>query len=512
MLQSGSTADEQANKGQVLVCAGKLAASVGKETFPQALLAEFITFAKQCLKEDSNKYELRETAMTFFYELTDLLGEEIAPHYEEVVTEILKTCNKKDDFAKQEKTDKNGPDAAKNFSLDSDSEDIDGLLNMEVDLACLDEKSAAVNALGYMFFAAPETSKAALPQINAALENLQFYFHENVKYHVVQAYIQISKGLVKSAGGMTDDNVFPWTRGPASGSPLPADVAQYLDQVVLPYYFKLLDEEEEKEVIERTLEALRELADWFGPAAFANSLPQVVKYVKLLLEKKAHCQTGVKDGEDGEDLEDIEGEEDDDDEEEEEEDDGIDHDELILGNTTDLMLWTARAMGNEFLPVFTELAPALYEYTTDKHPKSDRHMAIGCIGDIFSSCPAAIPACFEAFVKLIDANSHLQDSKMNRNLAYGVGVLAQHAQMLFQPHVPNFLTLLTRLNDNSSEQAAKDNVLAAMCKIVQYQYMPLPPANRPADYQNNINNILMSLPLTGDNSENETILKLAFEL
>jgi len=145
-----------------MVCAGKLAASVGREKFPQAALDAFITFAKSCLKENDNKYELRETAMTFFYELTDLLEEDIAPHFDEVMTELLKTCNKEDDFDDAKKGDGatgNGPDPAKGFSLDSDS-DLSGGYGLDVDVACLDEKAAAVNALGYMFFAAPVTCKA----------------------------------------------------------------------------------------------------------------------------------------------------------------------------------------------------------------------------------------------------------------------------------------------------------------------------------------------------------------
>ena len=78
-METGSVSDMQAVKGQVMVCAGKLAASVGKERFPQDALIAFIDFAKDCLKQDNNKYELRETAMTFFYELSELLEEEIAP-------------------------------------------------------------------------------------------------------------------------------------------------------------------------------------------------------------------------------------------------------------------------------------------------------------------------------------------------------------------------------------------------------------------------------------------------
>jgi len=158
---------------------------------------------------------------------------------------------------------------------------------------------------------------------------------------------------MKSNGVLNADKEFEWTKGPASGSPLPAEVVQYLDQIVYPYYFKLLDQEDDKEVIERTLESLRDLVDAFGPAVFANCMDRIGKYIILFLEKKAYCQTNVMEGDNDEDLEDVDDKDgEDDDEEEEEEDDGIDHDEMILGNTTDLVLWIARSLGNEFLPIF----------------------------------------------------------------------------------------------------------------------------------------------------------------
>lgn len=157
---------------------------------------------------------------------------------------------------------------------------------------------------------------------------------------------------MKSNGVLNKDKEFEWTKGPAAGSPLPAEVVQYLDQIVYPYYFKIFEQEDDKEVIERTLESLRELADSFGPAVFANCMAQLGKYIILLLEKKAYCQTNVMEGDDDEELEDVDKDGEDDDEPEDEEDDGIDHDEIILGNTTDVILWISRSMGNEFLPIF----------------------------------------------------------------------------------------------------------------------------------------------------------------
>lgn len=73
---------------------------------------------------------------------------------------------------------------------------------------------------------------------------------------------------MKSNGVINKDKEFDWVKGPAAGSPLPVEVVQYLDQIVYPYYFKIFEQEDDKEVIERTLESLRELTDSFGPAAF----------------------------------------------------------------------------------------------------------------------------------------------------------------------------------------------------------------------------------------------------
>ena len=43
---------------------------------------------------------------------------------------------------------------------------------------------------------------------------------------------------------------------------------KYFDQVVIPYYLKLLAEEDNKEVIERVLENLRDMSADLGPAVF----------------------------------------------------------------------------------------------------------------------------------------------------------------------------------------------------------------------------------------------------
>ena len=73
------------------------------------------------------------------------------------------------------------------FSLDSDSEQGE-LIGMDIDVATLDEKASAVNALGIIGQHSPKLCQSKMKDMLEALEKLQFYFHENVKYHVSLAY------------------------------------------------------------------------------------------------------------------------------------------------------------------------------------------------------------------------------------------------------------------------------------------------------------------------------------
>jgi len=328
---------------------------------------------------------------------------------------------------------------------------------------------------------------------------------------VVYAYYQLSFGLMKLAGAIDADEKFDWTKGAPQNSPLPEHVATFLNQTVFPYYFKLLEQEDDKEVIESVLERLREIAEAFGPASIGVRVEELVPVLIRFLEKKAFCQTKMMVGENEGDLEDCDDDEEDEDEEDED-DDGIDHDELIFGNVSDLVIALARAFGNEFSGYFAQIAPHLVVYTADNHPKSDRNMAFGCFAETFAAASAVIPAYFNDYLALLEKHSNSQDSKMNRNISYSIGVLAEHAPVLFQPHVKNSLALLSKLHANTSELDAQDNIVAASCRIVEFQLMPLPAEQRPVEYPQLVDSVLQKMPFQGDDAENETVLKFAFKL
>lgn len=58
-------------------------------------------------------------------------------------------------------------------------------------------------------------------------------------------------------------------------------------------------------------------------------------------------------------------------------------------------------------------------------------MVIGCLAETFNNCTAAIPVFINDFMQIIYKNCKTNESAMNRNCAYAIGVLATHAGPMF---------------------------------------------------------------------------------
>ena len=164
-----------------------------------------------------------------------------------------------------------------------------------------------------------------------------------------------------------------------------------------------------------------------GPAGVVEHLEMITTSLETLLDKNAFCQTRGKEA-----KSDGIGPEDDDDEEpeehdEESDDDDLDHDEIILGNTTDVMISLARSLGDSFIPYLARLGPKLVPYLADEHPKSDKIMAIGCLAEVLKNSPQAIAAYFNDFMQVLMKHSTNPDGSLTRNVAYSFGVLAEIA-------------------------------------------------------------------------------------
>jgi len=140
-----------------------------------------------------------------------LIKEDIAPIFDQVLNEILKTMNSEDDY-KDETPGDGKQKKAGDFSLDTDSED-ENDLGINVDYSQIDEKSSAVNALGVICMNSPKLCQGRMKEILEAQEKLHFFFHENIKFHVSMTYTQIAAGMMRLNGVMNEDKKFEWTKG-----------------------------------------------------------------------------------------------------------------------------------------------------------------------------------------------------------------------------------------------------------------------------------------------------------
>jgi hypothetical protein len=95
-------------------------------------------------------------------------------------------------------------------------------------------------------------------------------------------------------------------------------------------------------------------------------------------------------------------------------------------------------------------------------------MIIGAVGEVFAACDSVVPKYYQWFCQLLAANSGTKDSKINRNIAYAIGILAEHAQLLFSANCADFQGKLLALMNENPDSECKDNIISAMSRIIQF--------------------------------------------
>ena len=428
-IRNATSIQDQTNKGKALMCAGNLAQACGKDNFPETALEEFTRFGIDCLQQTDSHFELKETAINYFSEISKIMRSRMAQILPIIIEPILESCETKVTSKDVEKP------STDTFDLDSESDDEYEMVG--VDNGDLDEQTSAIHCVGNL---ALNCSGLMQPYLDRALEKLSKigdYAHENVRYHVCLTYTQIAFGQLRLHLGKQDsDEKLEWTPGLPAQESLPAPVKTFVDTVLIPHFQGRMKQDYHKEVIEKVLECVRDMLDEMGPASVADHMEWIIQSVEMLLDKTAVCQTRKPEDMDGPEEGGDDGSED----SQEEDDEDLDHDELILGNATDVVISLSKCLKDSFLPYMQRLAPKLVLYLGDDHPKSDKIMVIGCLGETFNQCTPAIQAYFNDFFQVLLKHSTSDDSSLNRNVSYGISVLADKAPVeSFAPHLGSAL-------------------------------------------------------------------------
>ena len=245
-----------------------------------------------------------------------------------------------------------------------------------------------------------------------------------------------------------------------------------------------------------------------GPGALEDHLELIIVFIEQLLDKTHVCQTG-KAMESEEDGPTDEQDDDDSGDEEEDDDEDLNHDELILGNISDLIVSLGKCLADSFMPYLQRLGPRLVKYMGDDHPRSDKIMVVGCLAETFNQCPSSMTVYFNDFFSVLLKHSKSKDSSLNRNVAYAIAVCAEKAtNEIFVPHLQAAMQAIKKMHKASAEEDAKDNCIACFVRILERYQDKLPQD----EYNVLFQQIMESMPLMGDPSENQTLMKYVMNL
>jgi len=467
-------AEEIDVRAAAIECAGHLANSVGKATIEPYIstLAGYAMAGLQLTGDEipqSNLYALKESGFTFFSNLSEVLGEDFTPYLEHLIPIVHTSALSDSGIQKQNKK-------AVEFSLDSDSEDEGEFAGMVVATPFLDEKSAAVHALGVFALHCPRGFFSHMESSMETLEKLWDYFHENIREQLLITYHHFVMSLVKY--GQPDGKFPKYSKGFPAQTPLPSDAETLLTTTVMPKFFDTLQTDSNKSVIGQVCFSLEELTQKLGPAVLEGHLANIMEHLDMLLKEKALCQKIDSD---------------------EEEDDDEDHDEVILGSVTDLLISIIKVSGETFSNYFKDLLPALNRYTKPSRPASDKTAVMGVLAEAINCMPSYMSQHAEYILQSALTFMEEGNEGLSRNCCYTLGCICELFNDKATPFYAQILAAMGKVFA-CKDQEAKDNAVSAAARMVCAAPTALP-------LEDCVNSILTNIPLTGDYEETGAVVR-----
>ncbi|KAI3752743.1 hypothetical protein L2E82_24780 [Cichorium intybus] len=410
------------------------------------------------------------------------------PH---VVPLAFSSCNLDDGFAdniddSDEDEDVIGFDA---ISSDDESQDEPRARNINIKTGVLDEKAAAIQALGLF---ALHTKSAYEPYWEESLRIMvkhSIYFHEDVR-------LQAMTGLKHTLSA-----VHACLQGHDDGA---SHTKQILDSV-MKIYIKTMNEDDDMEVVAQACMCVAQITKDFGYIVvesriefllsihcihhlflnFTNfpnvlilicfeisnsDIHQLVESTLVLLWQKSTCQQ-VKSGID------IEY-------------DVPRHSEMLMDAVTDLLPAFSKAMGSNFAPFFEPLFDPLMEFLKGSDSPQDRTMVVACLAEVAQHMGTPFSGYVNTLMPLVLRELDSPSATNRRNAAFCVGEFCKNGGEyglnlccpLFIRYFDDVLPCIYPLFEESEEDhAVRDNAAGAIAKMITahrnavplYQVLPM---------------------------------------
>ncbi|CAD8054568.1 unnamed protein product [Paramecium sonneborni] len=423
-------------------------------------------------------FEIREACLAFFYNMAAAQGEKFAPIFTQIISYTMKLAESKEGISYDKEK--------KEFSLDTDSEDENQQGPMRVKVTQMDEKAAAIHALGQFALSVPQQFGQYFKPTFDILDETVDFFYDNIRMQTIQCY----RDLIEGYALFRHNGVLPKVQqGLPAIENLDAEFLTFLQTDVMQKLIRVIAEDESYECAALAIDVIDHLTKKLGPQIVYKNLDDLSKVITLILNKKIKCL--------GADL-DSEGEEEND----------QDMNLNVLENLTDLIPTLAKNLKNGFVLMFREIFPHLATYLHKDKEIDDIICTVGCLAQIFEYEPSLILECQSVVIPfLLNTIPSIGDQELNRNAAYALATYCEFGpQNDVASALPQIIQSLTTIFTTATTyREAAENATAAVCRILIRFPQALP-------LETTLDHIMTQLPFKGDVEENFTGLRFLVHL
>eukprot|EP00300_Choanocystis_sp_HF-7_P033929 c4638_g1_i1.p1 GENE.c4638_g1_i1~~c4638_g1_i1.p1 ORF type:complete len:1121 (+),score=294.65 c4638_g1_i1:1-3363(+) len=481
-------------------CIASVAGAVGVDKF-KPYVPQVMQLALAGLELDFT--ELRETTYELFSTMAEVLREEFVEFTPVVLQWLFASCQSNDGvFALQSEANQAAiPSLAEVLGDDQNNED-GGLVAVRT--AFLDEKVAAINAIGFI---AMYTRKEFQNWVEDSLEilmTLTEYFHASVRRSVLESSLHVLESSLRSR------EVLPWVHGfnqtrdmdtqthLQAYSKTPTTLLTSASRVggeagatakLLELCFQAVVEDQNKEVAAQALQTLSQLFLVLGPT-IQQAAPKASEVALRVLNKKTVCQRkdDVVQSDEGDDTE------------------ANDETLELLDGTSALIRALAKAFGPHAGPLLNPLFPMLIAYCGETRSDDERAMAIGVLAESVHFTHTAAQSVIQTILPIVlRGAAETSHHNLRNNCVFFLGVLFMHLPpQLRAQHLQSALQLLHQVfvEAESVTPEILDNACASVSRLI------LANAALLAQHTPQVVGILLqNLPLRVDDDEREIVLR-----
>eukprot|EP00828_Plagiopyla_frontata_P048976 TRINITY_DN9585_c0_g1_i4.p1 TRINITY_DN9585_c0_g1~~TRINITY_DN9585_c0_g1_i4.p1 ORF type:complete len:501 (-),score=82.66 TRINITY_DN9585_c0_g1_i4:84-1586(-) len=381
-----------------------------------------------CIRDRALFYNIADTLEQSFAPLMEKLIK-IAFEYAQIPSGVLKVPeSQEDDFG---------------LSSDDENDEIRPEDNVVQDTSKLAVKAAGIHLVASMLNACPVQFFTLCNGATKVLEIIQSnmdFFAENVRMQNIVLMKSVVQGIAKNEFGALGK----YAKGLPAQRRLKQESEDYISIEFFTQVKHIIEIDESADVVSLMLESLEQLLKEIGPAFIHLNLQDICNLIYKLLKGECRCQQIDLD-DDGE-----------------QETGGV-----IMEMLIDLIPQLARVIQGSFLEPFKQFLPLLLKFTTEDKELDEIHNVIGCIVECFAKEPRTIEIGYQQFLKFVFQDSkELYDEGINRNVAYGLGIISERGAQFISNQYQNILAHLQYIYQLSVFPETKVNACSAVCRVL----------------------------------------------